>query len=196
MLAASAGTSEDHAAAPCRSTAHGAAGSDPESKAHFAGSGLRRQLASAAAVVDEEQDALLRLVRTATRFSAFNVLCAWMEHLLTHDGQLAFSEVADPPSRSSVLLPQQEEALLCLLTRAVRRAPSWTTTCTILSDTWSKLPRVSAAADVAGTEVPCRRDDGVASVPELLEAFLTSPHAPTAALPSQVTSQAVCRPTT
>lgn len=42
----------------------------------------------------------------------------------------------------------------------------------------------------------CRRDDGVASVPELLEAFFTSPHAPTAALPSQVTSEAVCRPTT
>ncbi|CAG9571302.1 hypothetical_protein_-_unknown_function [Leishmania major strain Friedlin] len=69
-----AGTSEDHAAAPYRSAAHGAARSDPESKAYVAGSGLRRQLASAAAVVDEEQDVLLRLVRTATRFSVFNAL--------------------------------------------------------------------------------------------------------------------------
>ncbi|AYU77366.1 hypothetical protein LdCL_140017400 [Leishmania donovani] len=31
---------------------------------------------------------------------------------------------------------------------------------------------------------------------ELLDAFFTSPHAPTAALPWQVTSEAVCRPTT
>ncbi|GET87140.1 hypothetical protein, unknown function [Leishmania tarentolae] len=194
-----AGRSENYTAAPYRRSPTGASGSGLESSPDLIGSGISRQLECAVAMADEEQDALLRLVCTATRFSTFKNLCGWMAPLVTHASCVS-AEVADGPSRSSVWSPQQEEALLCLLTRTVRRAPSWTAACTILSDTWSKLPRVSAAADVAGTgahtDLRCRRDDGVASVPELLEAFFTSPHAPKAVLPSQVRRQAGCRPTT
>ncbi|KAG5509765.1 hypothetical protein GH5_05631 [Leishmania sp. Ghana 2012 LV757] len=189
-----AGAHGNHAAIPYGSALQGTTSGGPGGEPSAVDSVHCRQMGSSAVIVDEEQDALLRVVRTAARFSEFDDLNAWMKQLFAPDDRPVFSEMSDSPPRSPVLSPQREEALLCLLTWAVRRAPSWSATCTLLSHTWPKLPCVSAAAGVARTAMRCRRDDGVGSVPELLEAFFTSPHAPTGSTPSQVTSLAVFRP--
>ncbi|KAG5509445.1 hypothetical protein JKF63_06755 [Porcisia hertigi] len=185
------------AEAPSRRTADAATGIEFERKASSTRSGPCQPTTATTAIVDEEQEALLRLVRVATRLSSFDELCAWMEQLISDDDGLVSSGMAGSHSRPLILSPQQEEALLCLLTRAVRRAPSWMAACTTLKNIWSKLPCTCAAPGDARPaeprEVWCRRDDGVASVPALLEAFFSCSHAPTAAPPSPITSQALRR---
>ncbi|CAJ1019773.1 hypothetical protein IOCL2690_000231900 [Leishmania lindenbergi] len=105
-VARATGTPDNQAVTPPRSAAHGATGGGLENTASSMGLRHRRHMASDAATVDEKS-VLLHLMRTTTRFSAFEELCAWIEQLLARDGRLVFSEIPDVPSRSSVLSPQQ-----------------------------------------------------------------------------------------
>ncbi|KAK7201649.1 hypothetical protein NESM_000229700 [Novymonas esmeraldas] len=138
----------------------------------------------------EEDRALLHVVGAATQSATYEELRTWMEQLLPADDDpalvLSGPPTAPPPLR--LVSSAQETALLRLLTRAVQRAPSWAAVCAVVSDTWRRWPSVSTgAADAVAAWADgeeergawrCRRQDGVASAPPLLEAVMASRHAP------------------
>lgn len=121
----------------------------------------------AAALMSEEQDALLRLMRAATRFASFAELQRWLDTLAP------FTTASHRPP-TLALSAQQEAALLCVLTRAVRRAPSWTAACELLEEVWPRLPPAQVMPGLP--DLHCIQCGGVAQVPALLEALLTLPH--------------------
>ncbi|KPI84814.1 hypothetical protein ABL78_6122 [Leptomonas seymouri] len=136
-----------------------------------------------------DYEALLQLVRTATRYAPYADLCLWLERLLplpaTPTATLHTRDAAAIPD--NVTLPQRA-ALLCLFTRAVRRAPSWSAVCTVVQHLWPRMPPAAQegtpldAAHVLTlkyAEGAAAGSAGCASCRSLLSAFFESPHAPT-----------------
>ncbi|KPA77310.1 hypothetical protein ABB37_07198 [Leptomonas pyrrhocoris] len=169
-----------------------------ENSSHTSGSpsteeqlGVERSAAARTA----EGEALLQLVRTATRFASYADLCTWLERLLPPTPPAAAPAVSLGvrdylvTANGNVSLPQRA-ALLCLLTRVVRRAPSWSAVCTVLPAMWRRIPTAApapASLRVPNASLRLRHTDeeaaacgsGYASCPSLLSAFFESPHAPT-----------------
>jgi hypothetical protein len=144
------------------------------------GDGTGQGMGDVAASSQESDGAALhQLLRTATRFSTYADLHAWLECVLLSPAQ------GNPRDGVTV---QQHAALLCLLKRAVRRAPSWAAVCTLIQLVWPRLAPAEQTAEKDAIHISFFKHDtdegalrwgrGVASCQELLDAFFDSPHAP------------------